>query len=182
MHRLSAVIELLDGYRGQPALGQRPRFLLNGLAVVPQEKPQAHYVLLDLAPGDYALEVQTNAFKPYRLNFAVRDACVLSEQWLPCVLEPGERYDYPAYTTVIRGRLEKTVMDEAVISADYRSARGRPRHVQTRCAGDQLFTLTLPGNLADPTPVTLRIDVAGSGCREQAVVVRPGRMHRLDTV
>lgn len=180
MPRLSAVIELLDGYREKPALGARPRFLLNRLPVAPREKPQARYVLLDLVPGNYVLEVLTDAFKPCRLEFALRDeACMLSERWLPCVLEPGERYVYPATTTAIRGRLGGIPAGEAVISASYCSAHGRPRQAQIRCTRDQAFTLVLPGKLADPTPVTLRVNLGGGVSEERAMLVRPGSMHRL---
>lgn len=183
MSRLGAVIELMDGYRRRPAWGARPRFLLNGLPVTPREKAQACYVLLDLVAGDYVLDVQANGFKPCRLGFAVRDdACTLSARWLSCVLEPGDLYEYPATTTAICGRLGDAPSDEAIISASYCSSRGRPRRPQIRCARDHAFTLVLPGKLADPTPVTLRIDFGDGGSVEQAMMVRPGGMHRLGHV
>jgi hypothetical protein len=186
LHRLSAVIELLDGHRGGPALGAAPRFRLNGASVAPLPKQQARYVLQGLAPGDYVLEVDTAAFQPYRANFSVRadgvtPAGALAERWLPCRLEPGAHYTYPAHATVLRGRISGAAKGEIAVSADYCSVHGRQRSVHTQCTSGEAYTLVLPGQLADPTAVTLRFTVAG-GSREQQIEVRPGRLQRVESV
>ncbi|MFC5743236.1 hypothetical protein [Dyella tabacisoli] len=179
MHHLSVVIELVDRHRDQPALGAAPRFRLNGLPVKPLAKPQARYALLDLAPGHYLLDVWTAAFKPYQLDFSVHDKAELSERCLQCALEPGPCYEYPAHSTLIRGRLGSAVRGEVTISADYCSVRGRPRRVQTRCARDQPYTLALPGKLASPTQVTLRFEVAGRIRQERLIAVTSGRVQQV---
>jgi hypothetical protein len=179
MYRLSAVIELLDSYRDQPALAATPRFLLNGEPVGPLSKSGARYVLVNLAPGDYVLDVYTTAFRPHRLNFSVSDTQTLSERWLSCALEPNASYDYPPYSTVLRGQLASTVTGEVTVSADYFSARGQARHVQTRCTRDQPYTLALRGNLANPTRVSLRFDTGDGRSREQVIAVTPGRVQHV---
>ncbi|WP_266168297.1 hypothetical protein [Dyella subtropica] len=180
LNRLSAVIELWDSHRDQPALGAAPRFRLNGVPADPIAKPDERYVLLDLAPGRYALDVLTKAFKPLQIPFTVTAAGTPFEAWLSCALEPGPLYVYPAYTTLIRGRLGSAAPGEVTISAEYRSARGLPRQVATRCTRDQVYTLALPGKLANPTQVSLRFVAAGGGSREQTIAVTPGTTQRVD--
>ena len=179
MYRLSAVIELRDSYRDQPALAAMPRFLLNGEPVGPLSKSEGRYVLVNLAPGDYVLDVHAAAFRPYRLSFSVSDTQTLSERWLQCALEPNAQYDYPPDTTVLRGQLASTVTGEVTVSADYRSARGQAHHVQTRCTRDQPYTLALRGKLANPTRVSLRLDAGDGRSREQVIARTPGRVQQV---
>lgn len=182
MQSLSAVIELLDRHRDLPALGAAPHFRLNGMPVLLLMKPQARYVLTGLAPGDYKLDVSTATFEPYQLSFTVRDGTTLSERRWQCSLVPGRYYDYPPHSTLIRGRLASTVRGELTISANYHSARGRPRRVETRCKPHQSYTLVLPGKLAIPTQVTLRFEMAGGISRERQLAVMPGQMQQVDDV
>lgn len=179
MHRLSAVIQLLDSYRDQPALAAMPRFMLNGKPVEPLQKSEARYVLMNLAPGDYVIEVRTTTFLPYRRSFSVSNTQTLSDCWLPCALEPNSFYDYPPYATVLRGQLAATVTGELVVSADYCSARGQARQVQTRCTRDQPYTLVLRGKLTNPTSVSLRFDAGDGRTREQVIAVTPGRVQQI---
>lgn len=177
MHRLSGVIELLDGHSGRPALGAAPRFRLNGAAIVPLPRAQGRHVLIDLPPGHYRLEIDTPAFLPYRGEFELKAQSTLSDTWLRCMLDPGPAYDYPPQATLIRGALDAP-WAAAEISARYDTARGRARHVRTRCAPGGAYALALPGQLADPTAVTLSFALADGRARELQLAVTPGRTHR----
>lgn len=177
MHRLSGVIELLDGHSGRPAVGIVPCFRLNGTPIAPPRRSDARHVLVDLAPGRYRLEVEAPAFLPYGVDFELKPQATLADGWLRCVLEPGPAYAYPPQATLIRGALD-TTSAAAEISARYDTARGRARHVSTRCAPGGAYALVLPGRLADPTPVTLSFAFADGLARELQLAVTPGRTHR----
>lgn len=177
MHRLSGVIELLDGHSGRPALGAAPRFRLNGAAIAPLPRAQGRYVLIDLPPGRYRLEVDASAFLPYRSEFEVKPESTLSDAWLRCLLDPGPTYAYPPQATLIRGALDPA-WAAADISARYDTARGRARHVRTRCGPGGAYALALSGQLADPTAVTLSFALADGRARELQLAVTPGRTHR----
>ena len=177
MHRLSGVIELLDGYRGQPVLGAAPRFRLNGAAIAPLSRAQGRYVLVDLLPGHYRLDVDTRAFLPYRVDFELKPEATLGDAWLRCVLNPGPAYDYPPQATLIRGTLDPS-WAAAQINARYDTARGRARDVRTCCAPGGQYALALSGQLTDPTAVTLSFALADGQERELQLTVTPGRTHR----
>jgi hypothetical protein len=178
MHRLSGVIELLDGHSGRPALGVAPRFRLDGAAIAPAPRAQGRYVLVGLPPGRYRLDVDAPAFLPYRVDFELKREATLGDAWLRCVLDPGPAYDYPAQATLIRGTLEPA-WTAAQISARYETARGRAREVRTRCAPGGAYALALSGQLADPTAVTLSFTLADGQARELQLAVTPGRSHRV---
>lgn len=177
MHQLSGVIELLDGHSGRPVVGIAPRFRLNGAPIVLPQRPEARYVLVDLAPGCYRLEVDAPAFLPYGVDFELKPQATLADAWFRCMLEPGAAYAYPPQTTLIRGALDPA-WAAAEISAHYNSARGRARHVRSRCAPGGTYALALSGKLADPTPVTLNFTFADGRARELQLTVTPGRTHR----
>jgi hypothetical protein len=177
MHQLSGVIELLDGHSGRPVLGAAPRFRLNGKAIAPQPRAQARYVLIDVPPGHYRLDVDAPTFLPYGVEFELKPGATLGDAWLRCVLDPGPAYDYPPQATLIRGALDST-WAAAEISARYDTARGRARRVRTRCAPGGAYVLALSGQLADPTAVTLSFALADGQARELQLAVTPGRSHR----
>ncbi|WP_213947395.1 hypothetical protein [Luteibacter sp. dw_328] len=177
MHRLSGVIELLDSHSGRPAVGIVPHFRLNGAPIALPRRPEARYVLVDVAPGRYRLDVDAPGFLAYGLDFELTPEATLADAWLRCMLEPGPGYEYPPQATLIRGALAST-RTPAEISARYVTVRGRERHVRTRCAPGGAYTLALSGQLADPTPVTLSFAFTDGQARELQLTVTPGRTHR----
>jgi len=177
MHRLSGVIELLDGHSSRPAMGVVPRFRLNDAPIALARRPDARYILVDLSPGRYRLDVDAPAFLTYSVDFELKPETTLADAWLRCMLQPGPAYVYPPQSTLIRGALPpgRTL---AEISARYVTVRGRERHVRTRCAPGDAYTLALSGQLADPTPVTLSFAFTDGQARELHLTITPGRTHR----
>jgi len=105
MHRLSGVIELLDGHSSRPAVGVVPRFRLNDAPIALARRPDARYILVDLSPGRYRLDVDAPAFLTYSVDFELKPETTLADAWLRCMLQPGPAYVYPPQSTLIRGAL-----------------------------------------------------------------------------
>jgi hypothetical protein len=179
LHRLGAVVELVDGFLDQPAHAQAPHFQWDGVPCVPIAKPQSRYVFLQVTPGAHVLQVSAPPFEPCTMNVELPQGGGVNERLIRCVLEPGARYAYPAHVTLLCGRV-RDLGDTATVSAEYCSALGRPHRAQTFGAKDRDYTLVLKGRLADPTDVTLRVDLPDGRSGQQTISVKPGRTLRVD--
>ncbi|QAU25020.1 hypothetical protein EO087_14295 [Dyella sp. M7H15-1] len=178
---LSAVVELVDGFLDRPARVAAPRFEWDGKPCMPIAKPQARYVFFDVRPGAHVLRVVVPPFDACEMELVLPEAACASERLIRCVLKPGPHYAYPACATLIHGRVCGTAGD-ATISADYRSVHGRPHTVQAPAGNDRDYVLVLQGKLADPTAVSLRVDVPGGVAAQQQISVTPGRATRVDVL
>lgn len=179
LHRLAAVVELIDGFLDRPAQVHGVRFTWDGKSYAAIAKPQSRYVFLTLPPGEHALQVDAPPFLPCTMTVALPEEAVGTDRLIRCVLKPGPQYAYPAHTTMIRGRA-RDLPAGAMISADYRSSHGRTHHVETQAEGDRDYILVLPGKLANATEVTLRVDLPDGADGQRAVVVMPGHTLRVD--
>lgn len=179
MYRLAAVVELIDGFLDQPARVHKARFAWNGQPCQAIAKPHARYVFLALAPGAQVLHVDAPPFLPCKMDVVLPDTPGLANRLIRCVLKPGPHYMYPAHVTLIRGRI-RDAPDGARVSADYRSSHGCAHHVEAHSEREQDYLLVLPGKLADPTEVTLRLDLPNGERGQHAVSVTPGHTLRVD--
>lgn len=169
--QLSAVLQLLDGVTHQPALNAQPVFLLNGKPVPALAKANAFYVLKNLDPGQYQLQIvlrEANYFAQ-SLSLQVPPAANLAESIVVVELQPSPLYPYPASATMIRGQVltvpSQTPLAGVSIRATYQSARGKQRTAQTATADfgryGGRFALLLAGNLNEMTAVQLVFEKKG---------------------
>jgi hypothetical protein len=167
--KLSAVVQLIDGYSRAPAEGIAPRFLLNGKPCLPHAKPQGFYAFSELADGVYRLTALALPFFPQEVEFDVPLAQPLADAIVPCLLEPSPLYPYPAGTAVIRGQVRAALTGEplagVVVQANYRVARGEPRQAATRTSDygryDGRYALAPRPRLAPDTELTLTFSKSG---------------------
>lgn len=179
LHRLAAVVELIDGFLDRPAQVHGVRFIWDGKPREAIAKPQSRYVFLSLPPGEHVLQVDAPPFLPCMMTITLPEEAVGMDRLIYCVLSPGPQYVYPAHTTMIRGQA-RDLPAGARISADYRSSLGRPHHVETQAERDRDYILVLPGKLADATEVTLRVNLPDGTDGQRAVMVMPGHTLRVD--
>jgi len=179
LHRLAAVVELVDGFLGQPARVQAPRFQWDALPCLPIAKPQARYVFLQLAAGAHVLQVNAPPFEPCTMRVELPKEGTIGERLIRCVLEPGAQYVYPPDVTLVCGRV-RGIQGKVSLSADYCSAQGRAHRAQAVGEQNRDYTLVLKGRLADPTDVILRVELPDGSSGQQAISVKPGRTLRVD--
>jgi hypothetical protein len=179
LHRLGAVVELVDGFLDQPAHVQAPHFRWDGVPCLPIAKPQARYVFLQIKPGAHVLQVITPPFEPRTMNVELPQDGGVSERLIRCVLEPGPHYAYPTHVTLLRGRV-RGLSGRVTVIAEYCSALGRPHRAQAFGEQDRDYMLVLKGRIADPTDVTLRVEQPDGHSGQQTISVKPGRTLRVD--
>ncbi len=167
--KLSAVVQLIDGFSHAPAEGIEPRFLLNGKPCLPHAKPQSFYAFSELADGDYRLTALALPFFPREVEFKVPLAQPLADAIVPCLLEPSPLYPYPPGTPVIRGQVRAAATGEPLagvaVEADYRIARGEPRRVTTLTSDygryNGRYALAPRSRVAPDTELTLTFSKPG---------------------
>jgi len=167
--KLSAVVQLIDGFSQAPAVGIEPRFLLDGKPCHPYAKPQAFFAFTELAEGKHRLTAIAPPFFPQDVALDVPLALPLADAIVPCRLDPGPLYPYPAGTTIVRGLVRATATNESVagvgVEASYDNWRGEKRHAVTRTSDygryDGRYALALVGRLAPETDVTLTFSKTG---------------------
>ncbi|MBR7632652.1 carboxypeptidase-like regulatory domain-containing protein [Janthinobacterium lividum] len=187
--KLSAVIQLIDGFSMAPAVGARAHFLLNDKPIVPQDKAQAFYAFAGLDDGSYRLDVLSadHRYFDQQLTFEVPLKDPLADAIVACVLAPSPLYPYPEGTTLIRGKIVDAAaqpLAQVAISAGYQGARARAQAVAGESSGygryAGRYALALRGKLDEPTTVALGFSKAGHAKVSRQVSVQPGSMLFLD--
>lgn len=200
MTTLSAVIQLIDGFSRQPAVGACASFRLDGHPVQPQAKPQAFYAFVHLDAGPYRLEVSSPGFFRQEVHLQVSAGLLLQQSLadaiVPCTLLPDALYPYPQGTTLLRGQvlaaLDRQALPDIQVCAAYQDARGRARTRQTVTHGAGSgsgkprnpylgrYALPLPGRLAVDTAVVLTFSRAGQPAVQRRVTIGPGTTQLQD--
>ncbi|KQN26636.1 hypothetical protein ASE86_11220 [Sphingomonas sp. Leaf33] len=103
--QLSAVVQLIDTYRGAPAVGADARFRLDGAPVRPLVKPDGFYAFTGIAPGKHRLRVEAAGFFPLDVAVTAPVTGPLADAIVPCPLDPGPLYPFPPADGIIRGRV-----------------------------------------------------------------------------
>ncbi|KVH81813.1 hypothetical protein WL40_05030 [Burkholderia ubonensis] len=186
--KLSAVVQLIDGFSLAPAVGMRPRFLLDGKPCQAYAKPQAFYAFSGLDDGSYRLTTITLPFFEREVAFDVPLRLPLADAIAPCVLEPSPLYPFPPGTTLIRGQVRaagtRAPLAGVAVEASYAGRRGDTRHAATRTSHfghyDGRYALALGGRLDAETTVTLVFDKAGYARTATQRVIRPGTTQLVD--
>ncbi|MFC5475554.1 carboxypeptidase regulatory-like domain-containing protein [Paraherbaspirillum soli] len=184
--KLSAVVQLIDGFSQAPAVGLRPKFLLNQQPYAPLAKPQAFYAFSDLEDGDYQLTISYPLFFERQIRFEVPLRLPLADAIVPCYLEPSPLYPYPAGTTLIRGQVLCAAKPLAgvAIGANYQNWRGEPKSAATQSSDygqyDGRYALALGGKLAAGTPVDVSFSKAGYATVEKRLLLEPAAMRFVD--
>ncbi|HLX01223.1 MAG TPA: carboxypeptidase regulatory-like domain-containing protein [Trinickia sp.] len=167
--KLSAVVQLIDGFNHAPAVGIDPFFLLNGEPCRPLAKPQGFYAFSALADGDYQLTTISAPFFTRQVELKVPLQLPLAEAIVPCLLEPSPLYPYPAGTTLIRGLVRDAATNKPLagvaVEAGYQNWRGAARQAVTQTSDqgryDGRYALALGGRLSPETAVTLTFSKTG---------------------
>lgn len=185
MIKLSAVVQLIDGFTGRPVVALTVSFLLNGKPVAAQEKQQAFYAFSDLDDGQYSLKIICH--KSLFLDQEVKLQVPLSEPLVDAIMVvtmlPGPAYPYPPGTTLIAGQVvaaRQQPLPGVEVMANYQTARANAKTTSTlsfwegRHAG--CFTLALLGNLAPQSAVKLSFSKPGLKSVQKNVTVQSGTM------
>ena len=147
--KLSAVVQLIDGFSQAPAVGFQPRFLLNQKPFMPLAKPQAFYAFSDLDDGDYRLTALAPQFFAQEVAFRVPLRLPLAAAIVPCCLAPSPLYPYPPGTTLIRGQVlqagTRLPLAGVSVSANYLSLGGRQRSRATGRRGCKIYVAPSEG-------------------------------------
>lgn len=89
--RVSAVLQLRDGFLGRPVEGNGARCQVDGAAYRPQAKPGGYLVWTDLPEGAHQLTVCLPGFQPEEITAEIRE----NQMWEGCAsLKPGVGYPY----------------------------------------------------------------------------------------
>lgn len=185
MIKLSAVVQLIDGFTGQPAEALAVSFLLDGKPVAAQAKQQAFYAFPDLDDGQYRLKIICR--KPWFLDQEVKLQVPLSEPLVDAItvvtMLPGPAYPYPPGTTLIAGQVvaaRQQPVPGVDVMANYQTARANAKTASTRSFGGGrhagCFTLALRGNLAPQSAVVLSFSKSGLKSVQKNVTVQSGMM------
>lgn len=185
---LSAVVHLIDGFRGKPLVGGAPRFTIAGRPWVPQIKPQAFYAFCGLEAGAHTIDIAVDGFMPAQVLVTVPMTGSVADGVRVCRLEPDSLYPYPTGTTVLRGRVAaapgKTPLAGVAVGVRYRTARGKELEIATRTSGraDQIgyWAVALKGGLVAAPVATVRCEGLGHPACEKQVDVLPYRSKFLD--
>jgi 5-hydroxyisourate hydrolase-like protein (transthyretin family) len=169
LSELSAVVQLIDGFNRQPAVGAAPIFLLDSKVCRPLLKPQAFYAFSDLEKGEYQLSIENEIFFSQQIVLNVPMALPLAEGIIPCTLQPNPLYPYPIGSTVLRGLIRQTGNGQPLagvtVVADYRNKQDKALQQQTlsfnRGNYNGRYAVALRGKLAATTEVTLHFSKTG---------------------
>lgn len=90
-HRVSAVLQLRDGFLGRPVEGHGVRCRLDGAVCRPQAKPGGYLVWTDLPAGTHRLTVCLPGYQPEEIEADIRE----DGMWQGCAsLKPGAGYPF----------------------------------------------------------------------------------------
>ncbi|MFZ6765737.1 carboxypeptidase regulatory-like domain-containing protein [Undibacterium sp. Di26W] len=189
--KLSAVIELIDGFTGKPAVGAPVRFELDGIPCQAQAKGQAFYAFPNLTDGQHRLAIfsMDHIFFDQNIALDVPLATPLAEAIVACVLAPSPIYDFPAGTTLIRGKIIQggkagSALAGVDVGAAYQNVRAGALRARTvSCAYGRYngrYALALGGKLAAPTSVQLDFAKSGYADVQKKVALAPGAVLFVD--
>jgi hypothetical protein len=187
--KLSAVVQLMDGFSGQPALGVQTRFTLDERPFEPLEKGQGFYAFADLEDGEHCLKITCRGFldnetKFSALSFPLKTS--LAESIIVCELEPSPAYPYPTGMTLVRGRVlggaeEGKPLADVIVEGTFADERGKTCHCRTRSYGVGRYALALRGRLpVGAIQVELRFAKEGYTLVTQPVSVPCGTTKVVD--
>ncbi|MDR2570391.1 MAG: hypothetical protein LBD23_08865, partial [Oscillospiraceae bacterium] len=96
--KLSAVVQLFDGYRRRPIRAPEVSFLVNRNPMRPVYKQGGYFVFPNLSPGVTRIDILSPMFLPETVEANVSD--VAGNYNLICkVLSPGRAYPFPGAPT-----------------------------------------------------------------------------------
>ncbi len=189
--KLSAVIQLLDGYSKQPVTNVALLFLLNGKPCQPLCKASAFYAFHDLDGGDYRLSIVSidHIYFDQEIRFQVPLRLPLAQAIEVVYLAPSPLYSYPDGTTLIYGKvmqtgLKKNPLAGVNVTATYNTVRSKGKSNTTlsfdfnRYAG--LYLLALAGQLPEIADVNLSFSKAGMTTVQKQIRVQPGTLQCVD--
>lgn len=166
--------------------GLAAAFLLDGLAVRPQAKPEAFYAFTGLDAGARHLRVEVGAFFPFEGVMPVPMATPLSDGIMACRLEPGPAYPYPDWDGVVRGQVRRhgRPLAGVDVSGSYQGRGARCVTRQTRTWGggpyDGRYALSFGCRLPANTAVSLEFVAPGGTGTCRQVSLSPGVQVFLD--
>jgi len=104
--RLSAVLQLIDGYRRRPVRASEASFLVGHNPVKPVYKQNGYFVFPNLPAGQTRIDILSPLFLPETIEINVSDkAGDYSTTYM--VLSPGRAYPFSGAPTSLRGRFLK---------------------------------------------------------------------------
>jgi len=107
--KLSAVLQLFDGYRRRPLRALEASFLVNRNPVRPVYKQGGYFVFPDLFPGPVRIDILSPLFLPETVEVNISEEA--GRYSVACkVLSPGRAYPFGGAPTVLRGRFIKNGM------------------------------------------------------------------------
>jgi hypothetical protein len=105
--RLPAILQLRDGFSGEPIDDPSVAFLLNGAPCTPIRKGNGFYIFIDLLnTSPHRLDVTCDGFVAAQTTLTVISlplAKSLADLIVVLQLGPSPSYSYPANTTLLRG-------------------------------------------------------------------------------
>ena len=104
--RLSAVLQLFDGYRRRPIFVNDVSFLVDRSPVRPVYKQNGYFVFPNLPPGLTRIDILSPLFLPETLEFEVFNEPGRYSVFYR-VLNPGRAYPFGAPPTSLRGKFVK---------------------------------------------------------------------------
>ena len=107
MHiRLSAVLQLFDGYRTRPIRATEASFLVGRVPARPIYKQSGYFVFPNLPPGPARIDILAPMFLPETVEFSVSEEAG-QYSVIYRVLSPGRSYPFGGAPTALLGRLVK---------------------------------------------------------------------------
>lgn len=186
---LSAVVQLIDEFTGQPAEGVAALFTVDGCPWRPLAKPQAFYAFTGLALGTHAIEVAALGFFPQRCGVTVPPPAAMAEAIVTCALPPDPLYPYPAWIPLVRGRVcdeDGKALAGVAVTASYQNRNGAPRDAQTRTSGtgayDGRYALPLGGRLGATASATLTFSKSGYADETRHLLISSAATQFMDVV
>ena len=122
--RLSAVIQLFDGYRRRPIRASEASFLVGRVPARPVYKQNGYFVFPNLPSGHTRIDVLSPLFLPETVEFDV-PAEAGQYSVIYRVLSPGRSYPFGGAPTALKGRFLKDGIPVVRERALFRVSEGR---------------------------------------------------------
>jgi hypothetical protein len=185
---LSAVVQLIDGFNGAPALGCHPAFLLDGKRYWPHAKTDGFYAFSELDQGRHRLTAMALAFFTQEVELTVPLSLPLASAIVPCVLAPSPLYPFPPGTTLIRGQVRDAATQRPLAEVDvelrYATQRSGARSGTTQTSGygqyNGRYALAPRGKLAAHTEATLIFSKTGYATAQTQLTLEPATTQFVD--
>ncbi|MBI3284925.1 MAG: carboxypeptidase regulatory-like domain-containing protein [Burkholderiales bacterium] len=189
--KLSAVIQLIDGFSLQPAVAAEVSFRLNGRPYFPLSKASAFYAFSDLDDGTYQLEIlcADHVYFDQSMQLQVPLREPLAASILTCLLTPSPLYAYPVGTTLIFGHIvqsgaQRQALSDVDVTATYQTARAKVKNQNARSFDrgryDGSYALVLSGRLAPETAVDLSFKKNGMTSVQKQIKMKSGTRQCVD--